>query len=35
MTLLGEVLDNYAPLLEEKQFAILNKLQSKNSLYRP
>ena len=25
---LGEVLDDYAPLLEEKQFVILNKLQS-------
>ncbi len=25
----GEVLEDYAPLLEEKQFAILNKLQSK------
>ena len=26
---LGEVLEDYAPLLEEKQFVILNKLQSK------
>ena len=25
---LGEVLEDYAPLLEEKQFVILNKLQS-------